>query len=140
MDDLEKAIIGIPSPTAPKLPKAPSLAPKSQKSVIKQAEQINTPQSKDLHMKQAKTMEAAAKNPMAMMKDEGVKPYISPSSEEPHYHVLQNGQRITSDPIPHSHIESKMGGVKRLESAGYTLAPVKKEHLTKSPNGQWKLE
>lgn len=139
-EDLSKAIPGVPSSKAPSLPKTPSLAPKSQKSQVKQVEQVGTPQMKDLHMKQAKSSEAALKNPLAIAKDEGIKPYTAPAAEGPHYHIMQNGQRITSDPVPHSHVESKMGGVKRLESAGYTLVPVKKERLTKDSNGQWSLE
>ena len=141
-EDLKKApIAGIPSPTMPKPPKAPSLAPTSKKSVVKQLEQVNTPQMKDLAMKQAKSVEASMKNPTAMTKDEGIKPYAPPSNpSEQHFHVVQNGQRLTTDPIPHSHIESKMGGVKRLEAAGYNLVPVAKEKLIKAPNGQWSLE
>ena len=76
---------------------------------------------------------------MAMTKDEGIKPYVAPP-EGQHYHIFQNGQRLTTDPIPHHHIENKMGGVKKLESAGYNLVPVSKERLKKSPNGQWSLE
>jgi hypothetical protein len=139
---LEKAVVpGVPSPTAPKAPKMPSAAPVSKKSVVKQVEQVNTPQMKDLQMKQAKSMEATTKNPLAVMKDEsGIKPYTPPPAEGQHYHIMQNGQRITSDPVSHSHIEGKMGGIKHLESSGYVVAPVKKERLTKAPNGQWSIE
>lgn len=129
-DKLDKAIPGIPSPTAPKPPKVPSMAPTSKKSAVKQIEQLKSPQMNELHMKQAKTMEASLKNPMAMTKDEN----------EQSFHVTKDGSRVTTEPIPLSHIDSHLGGKDRLEQAGYNLVPVKRERLVKQPNGQWSIE
>lgn len=130
-EKLDKATIpGVPSPKVPKPPKAPSLAPKSQKSAVKQIEQLKSPQMNELHMKQAKTMEASLKNPIAMTKDEN----------EQTFHVTKDGSRITTDPIPKSHIDTHLGGQERLEQAGYNLVPVKRERLVKKPNGQWSIE
>lgn len=133
-EDLNKALPGMPSATAPKQPKMPSLAPKSAKSPVKQLEQVGTPQMKDLAMRQAKSVEASMKNPMAMNKGE------EPKDEDVHYHIMQNGKRLTSDPIPHSYIKENLGGIEKLASAGYSAVPVSKEKLVKAPNGQWTLE
>lgn len=130
-DKLDKAVIpGVPTPAVPKPPKAPTLAPTSKKSSVKQLEQLKSPQMNELHMKQAKTMQVSLKNPMAMTKDE------NPES----FHVVKDGQRVSTEPIPLSHIDSHLGGKDRLEQAGYQLVPVKRERLVKNPNGQWSIE
>lgn len=130
-EDLKKVNIqGVPTPTQPTALKQPTLAPTSKKSKIKQLQQLKSPQINDLHMKQAKTMEASMKNPLSFNKKE----------EEEHFHVFKNGQRITTESIPQSYIDSNLGGKDRLESAGYTLMPVKRERLVKNPNGQWSIE
>ena len=130
-DKLEKANIpGIPSAVAPKAPKTPSMAPTSQKSTVKQLEQIKSPQMNELHMKQAKTLETSMKNPMAMNKQE----------DEETFHISKDGARITTDPIPKSYIDSNLGGHEKLTQAGYSLIPVKRERLKKNPNGQWAIE
>lgn len=129
-DKLDKAIAGVLAPTAPKPPKMPSLAPKSQKSTIKQLEQLKSPQMNELHMKNAKTVEASLKNPMAVTKSE----------DEECFHVMKGDSRVSSEPIPKSYIDSNLGGKDKLESAGYSLIPVKKERLVRKSNGQWALE
>ena len=120
-----------PSIDTPKPPKTPSLAPKSKKNPIKVAQQVQTPDAKDFAMRQATAQVKAASNPLAYTaKSEG---------ESYHYHITENGYRITDKPLSISEINTKHGGVKRLESAGFRLVPVKKEKLNLSKNGQWTL-
>jgi len=130
-EKLDKAAIpGIPSPKVPSPPKAPSLAPTNKKSSVKQLEQLKSPQMNELHMKQAKTLEASMKNPMAITKEEN----------EQSFHIVKDGNRITTEAIPKSYVDSELGGQDRLERAGYSLVPVTRERLVKKPNGQWSIE
>jgi hypothetical protein len=130
MEDLEKKIPGVLSPIAPKSPKIPSLAPTSQKSAIKQAEQLDSVNNKKLYMKQAKTMESASKNPMGFAKAE----------DEQLFHVIRHGQRITNDPMSASKIEEVYGNKDKMTKEGYETIQVKREKLVKESNGQWSLQ
>lgn len=119
----------MPSIEPPKPPKAPSLAPKSKKNPIKVAQQVKTPDAKDFAMGQAALQVKASTNPLAFAtKSEG---------ESHHYHIVQNGYRITDKPVSMEEINVKHGGVKRLEGAGFHLVPVVKEKLKLEKNGQW---
>lgn len=121
----------MPSLEPPKPPKAPSLAPKSKKNPIKVAEQIKAPQAKDFAMEQAGQQVKASNNSLAFTtKSEG---------ESYHYHIVQDGYRITDKPVSLEEINVKHGGVKRLESAGFRLVPTTKEKLKLNKNGQWSL-
>lgn len=121
----------MPSIEPPKPPKAPSMAPKSKKNPIKVAEQIKAPQAKDFAMGQATQQVKANTNPLAFTaKSEG---------ESYHYHILQDGYRITDRPLSLQEINSQHGGVKRLESAGFRLVPTVKEKLKLEKNGQWSI-
>jgi hypothetical protein len=121
----------MPSIEPPKPPKAPSLAPKSKKNPVKVAQQVQAPQAKDFAMGQAVMQVKANTNPLAFAtKSEG---------ESYHYHILQNGQRITDTPVSMQEINIKHGGVKRLENAGFRLVPVVKEKLKLEKNGQWSI-
>lgn len=136
-------IPGMPSLKAPALPKTPSMAPSSNKDPVKVAEQINTPQMKDLAMKRAVDVKQSKTNQMAFKSEdpqEGIKPYQPTHEGEPHFHIMKDGQRLTTDPVPLSTINNKWGGVKSVEGSGHILVPVKKERLTFSKNGQWKLD
>lgn len=121
----------MPSLEPPKPPKAPSAAPGSKKNPIKVAQQIKAPQAKDFAMGQATQQVKATTNPLAFTtKSEG---------ESYHYHIIQNGYRITDKPISLQDINVKHGGVKKLESSGFRLVPATKEKLKLSKNGQWSL-
>lgn len=121
----------MPSIEQPKPPKMPSLAAKSKKNPIKVAEQIKAPQAKDFAMGQATMQVKANNNPFAYTaKSEG---------ESYHYHIIQDGYRITDHPLSMEQINTQHGGVKKLESAGFRLVPVVKEKLTFKKNGQWTL-
>lgn len=121
----------MPSLEPPKPPKLPSLAPKSKKNPIKVAQQVKTPDAKDFAMGQATQQVKASSNPLAYTaKSEG---------ESYHYHILQEGQRITDKPVSMEEVNTRHGGVKRLESAGFRLVPVVKEKLKLEKNGQWTL-
>jgi hypothetical protein len=135
LSDLMKASLmpslRMPSIEPPKPPKAPSLAPKPKKNPIKVAQQVTAPSAKDFAMRQATAQVQAASNPLAYTaKSEG---------ESYHYHITENGYRITDKPLSLSDINVKHGGVKNLESAGFRLVPVKKETVKLSKNGQWTL-
>lgn len=121
----------MPSIEQPKLPKMPSLAPKSKKNPVKVAQQIQTPDAKDFAMGQATMQVKANRNALAYTaKSEG---------ESYNYHILQEGQRITDKPISMEEVNTKHGGVKRLENAGFRLVPVVKEKLKLEKNGQWSI-
>lgn len=121
----------MPSIEPPKPPKAPSLAAKSKKNPIKVAQQVKTPDAKDFAMGQATQQVKATTNPFAFTtKSEG---------ESYHYHIVQDGHRITDKPVSMEEINVKHGGVKRLESAGFRLVPVVKEKLKLEKNGQWSI-
>jgi hypothetical protein len=135
INDLLKASLmpslRMPSLEPPKPPKIPSMAPKSKKSPLKIAQQVKTPDAKDFAMGQATAQIKANTNPLAYTaKSEG---------ESYHYHIVQNGQRITDKPLSISEVNTKHGGVKRLENAGFRLVPVVKEKLKLEKNGQWSL-
>lgn len=132
--DLIKALtpsLRMPSIEPPKLPKMPSLAPKSKKNPIKVAQQVKTPEAKDFAMEQAATQVKANRNPLAFTtKSEG---------ESYYYHIIQDGQRVTDTPLTIEDINNKHGGVKRLENAGFRIVPVVKEKLEFKKNGQWSI-
>lgn len=121
----------MPSLEPPKPPKMPNLVPKSKKNPIKVAEQVKAPEAKDFAMGQAASQVKANHNPFAYTaKSEG---------ESYHYHILQDGHRITDTPVSMEEVNVKHGGVKRLESSGFRLVPVVKEKLEFKKNGQWSL-
>jgi hypothetical protein len=135
INDLLKAglmpSLRMPSLEPPKPPKMPSLAPKSKKNPIKVAQQIQTPDAKDFAMGQAAMQVKAKSNPLAYTaKSEG---------ESHHYHIVQDGHRITDRPVSMEEVNTKHGGVKRLENAGFRLVPVVKEKLHLEKNGQWSI-
>ena len=135
INDLLKAKLApglrMPSFEPPKPPKLPSLAPKTKKNPVKVAQQVKTPDAKDFAMGQATAQVKAATNPLAYTaKSEG---------ESYHYHIVQDGHRITDKPLSISEVNVKHGGVKRLENAGYRLVPVVKEKLKLEKNGQWSI-
>jgi hypothetical protein len=135
INDLLKAglmpSLRMPSLEPPKPPKMPSLAPKSKKSPIKIAQQVQTPDAKDFAMGQAAMQVKAKNNTFAYTaKSEG---------ESYNYHIVQDGHRITDRPVSMEEVNTKHGGVKRLESTGFRLVPVVKEKLHLEKNGQWSI-
>lgn len=122
----------MPSLEPPKPPKAPSLAPKSKKNPVKVAQQVQAPSAKDFAMRQATQQVQSNTNPLAYTaKSEG---------DSYHYHITENGYRITDKPLSIADINAKHGGVKNLEDAGFRLVQVSKEKLKLNKNGQWSIE
>jgi len=103
--------------------KIPGMKPTSQKNPIKQVEQIQNKDIKDMKMKEAQSAF-------------GIKKGESPTL----YHIHQNGQRITDKPMSLSELHDKHGGVKKLENSGFRVIEHKPEQVSFKKNGQWELD
>lgn len=101
----------------------PGQASATKKSPIKSAEQTHNKDIKDIKMKEAHAE-------LAMKKGEG----------EDLYHIHENGKKITSEPMTLKDIETKHGGVKKLEGSGFRVVQHKPEQMAVAKNGQWSLE
>jgi hypothetical protein len=83
-------------------------------------------------MRQATQQVKSTNNPLAYTaKSEG---------DSYHYHITENGYRITDKPLSIAEINAKHGGVKNLEDNGFRLVQVNKEKLKLNKNGQWSIE
>jgi len=112
---------GIKTPTSQT--QIPNVAPQSKKNPVKQAEQIKNKDIKDMKMREAR--EALNINKSGQW---SIEPLAKPKlieNPDSKYHIHQGEHRITSNPVTLREIQERHGGVKRLESAGYRLHPVK---------------
>ena len=50
---------------------------------------------------------------------------INKAEDGPHYHVYQDGYKLTDKPMHHNEVVKRWGSVQRVESAGYRLKPAK---------------
>jgi hypothetical protein len=48
---------------------------------------------------------------------------ISKAEDGPHYHIYQDGQKLTDKPMHHNDVVRQYGSVQRVEAAGYRLKP-----------------
>lgn len=141
-----------PSLKQPEAPKPPvPKAPDSKKNPIKVAEQIQEPDTKKQVMKEAIKLSkngqwsftkaegpqmASPDNPKeGRTRDKKQKdskllyPGIENTSEVtkadsgPHYHIYQDGHKLTDSPMHHNEVIRQYGSVQRVEAAGYRLKP-----------------
>lgn len=114
--------IRIPSMGAPAAPKAPSLAPKSQKNPVKQAQQLSNPDAKTFAMRQAQGQVASTRNSMAFKSEDDGRLY----------YAFEGERRLNNEPMSAASIHERWGN-------GVKLTPIKVEKLETASNGQWKL-
>ena len=138
----------VKAPEAPK-PASPK-APTSKKDPVMVAEQIQNPDTKKQVMKEAIKISKAGQWSLTKAEPEMASPdnpeegrtrnkkskgesdllypgiehaSISKDEDGPHYHILQDGQQLTTKPVPHNEIVRKYGSVQEVEAAGYRLKP-----------------
>ena len=137
---------------APEAPKVDAVkAPNNKKDPTKVAEQIQEPGIKKQVMKEAIKLSksgqwsitkadpemASPDNPnegrtrdKKSKKDDSELLYpgiehgtITKAEDGPHYHIYQDGQKLTDEPMHHNVVVKKYGSVQQVEAAGYRLKP-----------------
>lgn len=115
-----------------KAPKAPSAAPAGKKNPLKVAEQVKTPEAKDFAIRAA-TQQLQANTPRITS--------VVKTEESQRFHLFQNGQRLTNEPMSLDEVHKRHGGVKNLERSGVVLVESKPVSLSQHPKtGQWSLK